>query len=287
MKRVATVLVGLIGFFLASAPSAHAVIVPTTSELTNTLDLTSAPSDYFYFNTDPIQTLYHWIDAASTGTGVIDSFVQISSNQDFEQAYNTNVNGTLDNGSSPTFNHTLLLSAVPIVELNGTNYYEFLLDINQNGKSPFLPLDDIQLVTGAVDNPSVTTCNGGGSCPGAIDLTGTPIYRLDSNADRTILLDFSLNHGSGSGDMFMYIPVSAFSGGPNVYLYSNFGSETYPANDGFEEWAVRKTSSAGCGAPGQPACPPPPEGIPEPSSILLLGSGLFGLFGFSASRKRA
>jgi hypothetical protein len=55
-----------------------------------------------------------------------------------------------------------------------------------------------------------------------------------------VYLDASRNHGSGSGDMFAYLPTSAFAGTSSsdfVYLYSHFGN-THPSNVGFEEWSL-------------------------------------------------
>jgi hypothetical protein len=57
-----------------------------------------------------------------------------------------------------------------------------------------------------------------------------------------VRLDYSLNSGSGQGDMFLLVPVSAFGAtGANefVYLYSRFGENNANTNNaGFEEWAV-------------------------------------------------
>ncbi len=60
--------------------------------------------------------------------------------------------------------------------------------------------------------------------------------------DNEVLLNYVLNSGSGSGDMFLYVLKSAFgSEAEFVYLYSMFGNKggAYAENDGFEEWAVR------------------------------------------------
>jgi hypothetical protein len=90
------------------------------------------------------------------------------------------------------------------------------------------------------------------------------------NPQTTIHMDYSLNAGSGSGDLFFYVPNSIFSGITNVILYSQFGNPPGGSgtNDGFEEWAVLKAAGSPC-----IGCEP----VPEPSSIYLLGSLLVGV----------
>ncbi len=158
-----------------------------------------------------------------------------------------------DVNTSPQFTRDLQLSQVPIV--NGS--YEFLLDINQTNANPLLSLDELQLYTRAT---ALTTANT------LVALTGSSTlrYDLDVPADNEVLLNYSLNSGSGSGDLFVYIPTSFFAGStPNdyVYLYSQFGGKggDYAENDGFEEWAVR--------TPGATV----PDGG---STVLLLGAAL-------------
>jgi hypothetical protein len=55
-----------------------------------------------------------------------------------------------------------------------------------------------------------------------------------------VILDASHNHGSGSGDMYAYIPTSDFAGTKTsdfVYLYAHFGN-TDASQTGFGEWAL-------------------------------------------------
>jgi hypothetical protein len=219
------------------------------------------------------------INNQSTGSGVIDSFVRIHKDG-IEQGYNTDgSNGGSgadenDAGNTATFNHSLLLTTIPKVTIGGVVYREFLLDINQ-ANDPLLSLDKLQVFQ--TNNASLTGYNG--TDFGA----GNPmVYNMTSGS---IALNYSLESGSGSGDVLVYIQDSLFqSGYADVVLYSKFGatgtytanssstapSGNYGANDGFEEWATVK---GGFFTP-----------TPGPSTAVLAMAGL-GLLGVPALRR--
>jgi hypothetical protein len=194
-------------------------------------------------------------DAASTGTGVIQSFVRLSGTGTAE-GYNADARPVMpDVNTSPIFTHDLLLSSVPIV--NG--YYEFLLDINQTSANPLLSLDQLRIYTRGTALTSADALS---------DLAGSSLrYDMDAApaGNSVVYLNYNLNSGSGSGDLFVYIPTSAFGlTSEYVYLYSKFGESggVYAENDGFEEWAVRTATTN---------TPSVPDGG---TTVLLLGAAL-------------
>ena len=89
------------------------------------------------------------------------------------------------------------------------------------------------------------------------------VFDLDANGDVSLLLNYRLNHGSGSGDMTLLIPDSAFAGadpGTFVYLYSKMGEMAgATANSGFEEWAVREAPRVQPPVVQPPVVQPPVE----------------------------
>jgi len=230
--------------------------------------------------------IFNQINPQATGTGLIDSFAQVGQpggSLTFTQAYNTTVNNVLNNGASDNFNHALLLTSVPTVLVNGTTYREFVLDINETGANPLVSVSDIQVFLTNTGNQSVDTFDS----KNQLNLADSKlIYRLDGNGapgqDDSIKMNYSLNNGSGSGDMIMLVPNSLFTAGySQVVLFSSFG-KPYPQDDGFEEWFVCRNKDTG----DAQACTGTTAGgsfgrsgsgslsTPEPASMMLLGLGL-------------
>ena len=230
------------------------------------------------------------ISPQSTGSGVIDPFLRVDGQHGTEQGYNTSLGLPLDDQPPATqYVHKLLLSDVPIVTLtvNGQThqYYQFLLDVNQNtggqGADQLLSLNQIQIFQSTIDRmDSNTPTQTSGSSPilafdGSAGGSVSEVFRFNNSGDvRDILLDYALNSGSGSGDMFLNVRVEDFTGPGNyVILYSQFGSPPggSGANDGFEEWAVLQGNTT--------------QAVPAPPAFLLMGLGA-AIMGFVARRRR-
>src|SRR5687768_15399626 len=70
-----------------------------------------------------------------TGTGYIDPFLRLQNNGQ-EQGYNTSARPFQYDQKEPiNYTHDLLLSAVPIKTIDGVEYREFFLDINESKAS--------------------------------------------------------------------------------------------------------------------------------------------------------
>jgi len=221
--------------------------------------------------------VYQRTDTQPTGTGYIDPFVRVQQTG-IESGYNTDGTAqfnTKDAGGS-NWDHSVLVSDLQAVTLaDGKQYYQFLLDVNEQGnaqqgtkKGSFLSMNDLQVWlgnSGSLDNWNTTT---GGFGSGV----SVPVYQMDAgpNGDGRVDLNYKLNPGSGGGDLLVYIPkalIDANAGRyPYLYLYSAFG-DPYPSDAGFEEWATfTKTDKTTTNNP-----------VPAPPSAVLAGLALGGL----------
>lgn len=208
------------------------------------------------------------------GTGLIDPFLRIQNNGT-ESGFNTNGAVSLDTKPG-TWTHAIQLGQIATVTGDGTNgtvsgtvYRQFYLDINQTRANPLLSLDILQIRVGNSATPATFAAAGG------------LVFDLDTGADgnSTVLMDYSLFNGSGNGlDVGILIPNSVFVGKSAVdyvTVFASFGNTAgYGSNDGFEEFSTKICiGTNGCGGgPGGP-----PNAIPVPGTLLLLGLGLFGV----------
>ncbi|MER9328688.1 hypothetical protein [Mesorhizobium sp. M0488] len=166
-----------------------------------------------------------------SGTGNYDSFLRLQATG-IEEGFNTDQNGNvLDNKSS--FTNDLQYGDIQSISIGGVDYIEFRLDLNEsnnqaNGDISLTGLDIYLSGTGAT------------LADYTADFAGfTSVFHL--SADQ-LLID--ANHGSGTDDYRVLIPVSVFTAagataGSYVTLFSSFSG----SNGGFEEW--RTTTAPG------------------------------------------
>jgi hypothetical protein len=177
--------------------------------------------------------IFQFTQPQPTGTGVIDPFLRVQASPT-EQGYNTSGGTPFDDKGGP-WTHDIQFSDLQstAVTVNGTSYFKILVDLNEpNGAKSTISLENIQFYTSATG--SKTTTN--------LSSLGTLRYSMDTaGGDNQVLFDAGRNHGSGSGDAFLYIPASAFAGtnaNDFIYMYVNFGSADVTTAGGFEEFTL-------------------------------------------------
>ena len=178
-------------------------------------------------------TVIQFTQPQPTGTGYIDPFLRVQANG-AEQGYNTSGGTPFDDKGGPwTHDITFADLQSTAVTLNGQTYYKILVDLNEpNGAKSTIDLTNLQFYTSS----------SGGATTENLSQLGTLRYSMDTAGnDNTVQFDAGRNHGSGSGDAYLYIPASAFAGtNPNdfVYMYVNFGSADMTTAGGFEEFTL-------------------------------------------------
>jgi hypothetical protein len=215
MKRILTLVLGVAATFACTSIDA------------SVLDLGSSGSGALagaFFSTTDVQP---------TGTGVFDPFLTVQASP-LEQGYNGS-NNNFDTKRVPQWNHEIQLSDLRATNINGTQYFGFVVDINEpNGASKSLiSLDGLRIYTSSTLQTNTST-DANGLFNGSL---GTLVYNLGANSVHYN----DQQHGSGSGDLEIFIPVSNFANAQStdyVYMYQLWGNSDLSTEGGFEETAL-------------------------------------------------
>jgi len=227
-----------------------------TSEGISVIDLSGGPpaqgsaNGAYLFASDP----------QPTGTGVIDPFLR-EQNKPSEFGINTSISKPPYDDKPGPWTHDLKVSSLATVTYNSVNYYQFSLDGNQEMNGPISMTTFKIFVTGGDPFTSDTDL---------MNLVDTGTAAFDLNGAGAVRVDITSQNGSGSGDMYILVPVSDIGTTGNLYLYAGFGLDSagggYESNSGFEEWYASTSN--------QPRITAPDGG----STVALLGAALAGMY---------
>ena len=184
-----------------------------------------------------------------SGTGNYNTFLAISptasQHDGFEAGFNSDDTPPLDstnNEIDQSKTHTVLLSSLVQVTVDGVQYYQIRLDLNEDnsGLNPQISLDQFKLYASTDGGIESTTDL---FDPAQTDL----IYDMDASGNVSVLLSDFTSSGSGTDDYSFLIPVDKFVDGNGdpldpattyIYLYADMGEAgtNWTADATFEEW---------------------------------------------------
>jgi hypothetical protein len=202
---------------LTTATKAHATVV----DLTTGPNASGTIGDALFFATDQ----------QASGTGFIDPFLRVQASPT-EQGYNTDGGFPFDDKNPHNFQHSVLLSSLAEFNLNGTEYFKFMLDANQSGTSnQTFTLTQLQIYTSNNGAQTTTTFNPDGTL--AFDSSTHLAYNMNPGGGTTNSV-ITTATGSGKFDAIVYVPVSDFNLS-DKYMILYFAGQ---GNGGFEEWTA-------------------------------------------------
>jgi hypothetical protein len=158
-----------------------------------------------------------------SGAGVYRRLLQLDSNTPTKDGYNRVVT---DNKNGSEFEEKIPNGFNPFVRLNEltpqSSYYSFSLDTNENNNAnnKWESLTEIQFYVGAPTDPTTLPITAA-----TLSALGTKIWDLQANpiagSRNDILLNDTLQSGSGTDNMYLLLPTSLFTGfDQNSFLYS-------------------------------------------------------------------
>ena len=278
-RRILPVLAVAAGLLAVSNASAGEINL-----VTGTSGFATGGSASFPSGATPSSGIYELIDTIPAGTGVFQPFLSYqhkTSEDGVNSTLGGNGQGFLNDKRVPQWTHDVTLGDLGKLTRNGVTYFVFELDANETGSgnpNRLISIDDIRIYTKSANSDPFANISNDNQLHTAIagDTLGTLRYAQNANHatsgnNNWVLLDASRRtegstSGSGSSDMLVLVPTSAFAGAAKTdYLtfYTINGVHDTAGDDGtdagFEEWRYL-------------------SGVPDGgSTLLLLGSALIPL----------
>jgi uncharacterized repeat protein (TIGR01451 family) len=173
-----------------------------------------------------------------SGTGNYNTFLAISNNSGVETGFNSDDTPPIDGTNhdiDQAKTHTVLLSDLVIVTVNGQQYYQVRVDLNEANSDPNaqISLDQFKVYT-STDGGIVSTTD--------LFANATLKYDMDAGGNVSVLLSDAESSGSGTDDYSVLIPVSTFAGQDPTTTYVYFDIQMgaagtdWGATATFEEW---------------------------------------------------
>lgn len=213
-------------------------------------------------------------DDSSSGSGNFRNLysVQAQGGATSQQGYNRDI-AAMDSSIPSGFDEVVRVSELQTD--NSGLFHVFTIDVNEPGnQNRYISLDQFQLYVGGASDVDPLP-----DTQASLSNLGTKVYDMDETEDSVVLMDASVSNGSGTMDLFVFVPVSQFEGlDPDgmVYLFTEFGTYTEASNtmdfgstSGAENVAAHagfKVVDIGLGVEA--------SSIPEPHSALLAGLGM-------------
>ena len=167
------------------------------------------------------------------------SFLAIQ-NAGTEEGYNTDARPfELNQVGDLTVTRSLLLADVPVVNIGGTDYRQFMVDVMETTKNPQVTLEELRVYLAEAGNltgynSKTRTLSGIGAA-----------WDLDGAGNVSVKFNSQLNTGIGTtGDAFVYIPSSFFGSSTYVYLYAKFGGK-FKSDNGAESLGIVPANAGG------------------------------------------
>lgn len=217
---------------------------------------------------------------AGSGSGVYRRLFNLNNNGSVLDGYNREVPNKGEFESTVFSNPGPTIRISDLVAFQG--HYVFALDVNEpsgGDVNRFISLDEIRLYVGTNTDPNPVPTTAAGLLPAL----GTKIWDLQANpiagSRNDVLVDYSINNGSGTDDILLWVPTDKFAGFASdsfVYLYAKHGELGTTASQrgvqfsgfqtdggGFDEWATYTATTTG-------TPPNTPLPLPEPSVTMLV-----------------